>query len=287
LDETYVHSASIGKTAPAARTHLASIRRGLLRIESTAITAISLVLAGTSALGLLGPAEYWWIWGGMGTVGVGLVVRGTCIQDARTTRRMQNMLRRIEAGTRRLHSATLEQSLLRGAGYHATCTQAIINGRLGGANTRNELDMWLLALCNAACSLDWLITDSRVITEARKAGEHHSGGVEATERVSADQLLRVLPELIGPALQTRKLNRREIERLRQLRECAFSVPASLWQSIEAIAAISRAVAQRPAGSNNEVARDHEQILHQRKQLEADALRLRRLADAYDIVVDEH
>jgi hypothetical protein len=238
------------------------------------------VLAGSSALGLLGPAEYWWIWGGM-------VVRGTIIQDARTTRRMQNMLRRIEAGTRRLHSATLEQSLLRGAGYHATCTQAIINGRLGGVNTRNELDMWLLALCNAACSLDWLITDSRVLAEARKAGEHHSSAVDANERVSADQLLRVLPELIGPALQTRKLNRSEIERLRLLRECAFSVPASLWQSIEAIAAMSRAIAQRPSGPNSGAARDHEQIQRERKQLEADVLRLRRLANAYDIVVDEH
>lgn len=246
-----------------------------------------MTLAGTSALGLFGPAEYWWAWGVLGAAGVGLVVRNTIAQDNRTTRRMQNLLRRIETGAHRLHSATLEQSLLRGAGYHATCTDAIISGRLGGVNTRNELDMWLLALCNAACSLDWLITDSRVIAEARKAGEQHSGAVDASERASADQLLRVMPELIGPALQKRNLSRREIERLRQLRECAANVPASLWQSIESIAALSRAVPQRPVGPNTEAARDHEQIQHERRQLEADVLRLRRLADAYDIVVDEH
>ena len=48
MDESFAETGAIGSAAFSERTLSASIRRGLLRIESTAIMALAAALAGVS-----------------------------------------------------------------------------------------------------------------------------------------------------------------------------------------------------------------------------------------------
>ena len=139
----------------------------LLRPETGAIIAFSIIMTGLCLLKIFWYPETWWMWLLFGVIGVTIVVTLT-LRDERFKQEMTSELFYEQFSTAKLRTAELKKLVFEALQYHKLVHKelTLLNAPLGMIMV--DMDEWVTSVYNVAFSLDSFVKDPKIVEYLRR-----------------------------------------------------------------------------------------------------------------------
>jgi len=151
-------------------------QRALMRWETGAIIAATILLVGLSLLRILPEPNLWWLWLLLGLAGLGIIGYLT-FKDERFVQEITVDLFYEQFNTNRLRTIELRKLVFEAQQYHRMVYRDVqrLNSPLGMILV--DMDEWVTSVYNVALRLDEFIKEPKILNELRRMLELRSASM--------------------------------------------------------------------------------------------------------------